>query len=113
MRILLPYQFVRVRYFGCGCGECASFDYFDGTIAPMMIVIAVVMNAMSKFELRAVRTGSDACCSLLIAITDAALLDENEKERTRHEQHCFVSMQLVFNSQMLLMSPCWPSDTGI
>jgi hypothetical protein len=44
----------------------------------MMIMIAVVMNAMSEFELCAVGAGLNASCSLLIAITDATVLDKKK-----------------------------------
>lgn len=76
MRILLAsYELGRVGNFrGGGCKSAPLVDLYR-PITPMMMVIAVVVNAMPKLKLRAVGAGSDSCCSLLIAITNATLLD--------------------------------------
>jgi hypothetical protein len=80
------YEFIRVGYFG-GCRrKCTSLDLLNRTISSMMIVIAVVMNAVPEFELCAVGAGFYASCSLLSAITDATVLDFKNEVKTRHEK---------------------------
>jgi hypothetical protein len=83
--ILLPYELIRIWDFSGGCGERASLIQFDCTVATM-VMIAVVMNAVTELELRAVRAGSNACRSLLIAIADVALLGGSCGGREREER---------------------------
>lgn len=76
MRILLaPYELGRVGNFRGGGSKRAPLVDLYRPITPMMMVIAVVVDAMPKLKLRAVGAGSDSSCSLLIAITNATLLD--------------------------------------
>lgn len=80
MRILFAaYELGRVGNLGGGCCKCAALVCFYRPITPMVVMIAVVVDAVPQLQLRAVGAGPDACRSLLIAITNATVLDGGRK----------------------------------
>lgn len=74
VRILL-YKLGRVGNFRCCGGECTAFVHFYCSVTPMVMMITIVVHAVTQFELWAVSAGPYARCTLLIAITNATVLD--------------------------------------
>lgn len=77
-------EFIWIWNLGRISCKCTPFYLFNRTVTSMMM-ITVVVNAMSKFKCRAIGAGSGAWRSLLLTITNAAVLDW----KTRTEKFFF------------------------
>lgn len=72
----LAYKFIGVGNFGGCCCKCTSFYLLNCSSSP--VVITVMVDAVSEFELWTVCACSETSCTLLIAIANAAVLDSKD-----------------------------------